>query len=208
MKKQSFQFIRGQLGKQLAFMRDNLPTCAAFLFLFVAGLASGITTTQLLYGDVAATMVEELPAAFGENSINILRMFLVALCLNGITGLVALLCTLWLPFLLFWPIMLFIRAFLLGCGLFCCICALPCWSAIVLLFMLQIETAVLLPCLLKLYALSGHSLLSLFRSETSQRQLLCNGFRIPEISMSCAGLLLCSIIEGIIAPILLRAFVV
>jgi len=178
--------MREQSLRAAAFMRDNLPAAAAILFLLVAGVASGVTVSGMRYEGQAADILDSLAAAFGEG-YPYLRVMALSLLIHGALAAGGILSGLFAPALLLWPVLLWARGFLLGAALYIGFAGLPGWTALVLLLSLLMESALLLPSLLILYAEAGRELRKAQPYSVDPRPV--------------AGLLLCALLQGCSLPL-------
>ena len=154
-----------------AYIKDHFSVIAVILFVFLAGVASGLRIIQTMYHDEAAQILHALPSVLRSDGAPWLNCFLLSLFSHVFVSGLLLLSGLWLPMAPLWLAGILLRGMLLGAAIGACISSWPLSTGIIVLILLQMEAAVLLPPLLRLAVLAQTQLAEKCKQKLGVTQL-------------------------------------
>ena len=190
-----------------AYIKDNFGVIIVTLFIFVAGLASGIRIVQSMYHDQAAEIMQILPDVLRANGVPWLQCFMLSLFSHALIACMLLLSGHWLPTVPLWIAGILMRGMLVGAAIGACVSAWPLHTVIVAILLLQLETAVMLPPFLRLAVLSQKQFTASCKQKfgVTQQTLLPNDYTILFLK-AALGLIPAMAFQSFITPAILALF--
>ncbi len=190
-----------------AYIKDHFSVIAIVLFVFLAGIASGLRIIQTMYHDEAAEILRSLPSVLRFEGIPWMNYLMISLFSHVLVAALLLLSGLWLPAAPLWLTGILLRGLFLGAAVGACISAWPLSTAIILLILLQMEAAVLLPPLLRLAVLSQTQLAEKCKQKLGVTQLSTSFIDYTGFFMKGAlGLIPAIVFQCLVTPAILALF--
>ena len=194
-------------SKLFAYVKENLGVIAVILFIFVAGVAAGIRIMQTMFHIEAEEILAVLPETFRAEGIPWVRCLLLSLFVQTFTISLLLISGLWLPTSPLWVVGILLRGMLMGAAIGACVAAWPLHTAICLLLLLQLESALLLPPLLRLAVLSIQQIVCECKKKLhlTQQVPALQDFTAAFLRTSI-GLVPCIVLQGVLMPAVMALF--
>ncbi|MDL2258553.1 hypothetical protein LJC42_05310 [Eubacteriales bacterium OttesenSCG-928-K08] len=195
-----FSYNEARLRVQ-AYVKEHLVLCIVLFFLFFSGLVAGINMVQMFGPKFNPA---ELPALLHIYGTPLVYCLLFALCVHGTIGAMLLLCGIWLPTAVLWPVAIMLRGILSGAYMGACLLAWPGIASVWLLVLLLLEVAALLPLLIRLSQIATEHMLARIRllsgQSTFSPSLHATCGRFLKISLGFVPIIL---LESVITPFVL-----
>lgn len=191
-------------AKITAYIKQNAGVSVVFLFLFVAGAAAGISMIQTAYRQPAASIIVNAPALLQANGIPWLSIFCLSFFTHVALAAMLMFSGLWLPACFLWPLSILLRGLVTGAGLGACVAAWPDIAGWLLLALLWVESAFLLPPMLRMCVVSGRSIRTRLHKGEAQEYVLLD--YPAQFLRPAMGMLPCILIECVCMPLLLYGF--
>ncbi len=190
-------------AKLLSYIKENLGALLVFLFLFVAGNAAGIRIVQGTEKEQVANMLLGLPEILREGGVPWLAFFALSLFAQVLCAGFIYLSGLWIfTAVLLIPGVLF-RCMYLGAAMGVAIAAWPDAASIWLLLMLQLESATLIPPLVKMSVLAQNQIAGVLQDKTTSSRFKALDLEAytSQFLSACLQLLPCIIIQTLVTPV-------
>lgn len=197
--------LKAQLQKPVIFFKENFGVSIAFFFLFVVGVAAGISIIQAIYFDTARFMVNNLSVALLTTHTPWLRCLLLAFSTHMLVIAFLLLAGSWVPASPLWCVAILLRGMLVGVGIGAGSAAWPSRAALWVILFFQLDLAIMIPFFLRTCVCTSRQI-SWRCTKMMRDKEMPEDTGLSAFVRAASGLVICAVLEGIALPLAIRLF--